>query len=70
MTDETDRSHKEQDNVVELERVDWNVELVRGDLGRAVQRLKRESGKGLLLGGVELPLALAELGLIAPGMLR
>src|SRR5689334_16696758 len=47
-----------------LERVDWNAELVRGDLGRAVQQLKREAGKGLLVGGVKLPLALAELGLI------
>jgi len=47
-----------------LERVDWNAELVRGDLGHAVQQLKRESGKGLLTGGVMLPLALAELGLI------
>ena len=47
-----------------LEQVDWNAELVRGDLGNAVQRLKRESGKGLFLGGVKLPLALAELGLI------
>jgi len=47
-----------------LKRVDWNAELVRGDLGRAVQQLKQESGKGLLLGGVKLPLALAELGLI------
>ena len=47
-----------------LNRVDWNAELVRGDLGKAVQQLKRESGKGLLMGGVKLPLALAELGLI------
>jgi dihydrofolate reductase len=48
-----------------LDRVDWNAELVRGDLRRAVQQLKRESsGKGLLVGGVKLPLALAELGLI------
>ncbi len=47
-----------------LDRVDWNAELVRGDLGKAVQRLKEESGKGLLVGGVKLPLALAELGLI------
>jgi dihydrofolate reductase len=47
-----------------LDRVDWNAELVRGDLGTAVQQLKRESGKGLLVGGVKLPLALAELGLI------
>ncbi|MGB9333186.1 MAG: dihydrofolate reductase family protein [Steroidobacteraceae bacterium] len=45
-------------------RVDWNAELVRGDLGKTVQQLKRESGKGLLVGGVQLPLALAELGLI------
>jgi len=47
-----------------LGRVDWNAELVRGDLGKAVQQLKWESGKGLLTGGVKLPLALAELGLI------
>jgi dihydrofolate reductase len=47
-----------------LDRVDWNSELVRGDLGKAVQQLKRESGRGLLVGGVKLPLALAELGLI------
>jgi hypothetical protein len=47
-----------------LDRVDWNAELVLGDLGKAVQQLKRESGKGLLTGGVKLPLALAELGLI------
>jgi dihydrofolate reductase len=47
-----------------LERVDWNAELVRGDLGKAVQKLKQESGKGLSVGGVTLPMALAELGLI------
>jgi dihydrofolate reductase len=47
-----------------LDRVDWKAELVRGDLGKAVQQLKRESGRGLLVGGVKLPLALAELGLI------
>jgi dihydrofolate reductase len=47
-----------------LDRVDWNAELVRGDLGQAVHELKRESGKGLFVGGVKLPLALAELGLI------
>src|SRR5262245_25869883 len=47
-----------------LEGVDWNAELVRGDLGKAVQQLKRKSGKGLLVGGVKLPLALAKLGLI------
>lgn len=47
-----------------LDRVDWNAELVRGDLGDAVRELKREPGRGLLVGGVTLPLALAELGLI------
>jgi dihydrofolate reductase len=47
-----------------LDRVDWNAELVRGDLGQTVQQLKRESGKGLFTGGVKLPLALTELGLI------
>jgi dihydrofolate reductase len=47
-----------------LNRLDWNAELVRGDLGKAVAQLKRGSGKGLLVGGVKLPLALAELGLI------
>ena len=47
-----------------LDCVDWNAELLRGDLGMAVQQLKRESGKGLFVGGLKLPLALAELGLI------
>ena len=47
-----------------LDQVDWNAELIRGDLGQAVQQLKREPGKGLFTGGVTLPLALAELGLI------
>jgi dihydrofolate reductase len=47
-----------------LDRVDWNAQLVRGDLAQAVQQLKREPGKGLLVGGLKLPLALAELGLI------
>src|SRR5438046_3212029 len=47
-----------------LDRVDWNAELIRGDLGQAVQQLKQEPGKGLFTGGVTLPLALAELGLI------
>jgi dihydrofolate reductase len=47
-----------------LDRVDWNAELLRGDLGKAVQQLKREPGKGLATGGVKLPMALAELGLI------
>ena len=47
-----------------LERVDWNAELLRGDLGEAVQKLKEEPGKGLFVAGVQLALALTELGLI------
>lgn len=49
-----------------LEQLDWNAELVRGDVAEAVEELKREAGtgKGLFVGGVTLPLALAELGLI------
>ena len=47
-----------------LDRVDWNAELVRGDLGQAVRRLKQQPGKGLATGGLALPLALADLGLI------
>lgn len=47
-----------------LDGVDWNAELIEGDLGEAVRRLKEEPGDGLALGGVTLPLALANLGLI------
>jgi len=47
-----------------LGQVDWNAELVRGDLGEAVQQLEQEPGKGRYVGGVQLPLALTELGLI------
>jgi dihydrofolate reductase len=47
-----------------LKQVDWNAELLRGDLATAVQQLKEESGTGLFVGGVMLPMALAELGLI------
>lgn len=47
-----------------LSEVDWNAELVRGDLREAVQRLKQEPGERLFVGGVTLPLALADLGLI------
>jgi dihydrofolate reductase len=47
-----------------LERVDWNAELVRGDLERTILQLKRQPGRGLFVGGLKLPLALAELGLI------
>jgi dihydrofolate reductase len=47
-----------------LKQVDWNSELLHGDLSQAVRQLKQEPGKGILVGGVKLPLALAELGLI------
>lgn len=47
-----------------LTHVDWNAELVRGDLGDAVRRLKQQPGKGIYVGGMMLPLALAEMGLI------
>ena len=47
-----------------LDRVDWNAELVRGDLGKAVQLLRGEPGKELLVGGAKLALSLTELGLI------
>lgn len=48
-----------------LEQVDWNAELIRGEhLENTVLRLKEQPGKGLFVGGVKLPLALAELGLI------
>ena len=48
-----------------LDSVDWeNAELVRGDVGEAVRRLKQQPGNGLALGGLRLPMALAELGLI------
>src|SRR6185437_592080 len=47
-----------------LDHVDWNAELVRGDLAKAVQQLKQQPGKGISTGGVTLPFALAELELI------
>ena len=47
-----------------LDHVDWNAELLRGDLDAAVRELKQQRGRGLLAGGVKLPFALAELGLI------
>ncbi len=47
-----------------LDEVDWNAELLRGDLESAVRELKEEPGAGLYVGGMKLPLALAEMGLI------
>ena len=58
--------HRAKKHVVSrtLGGVDWNAELVRGDVGRAVEQLKREPGESLFVGGVTLPLALVDLGLI------
>ena len=58
--------HRAEKHVVSstLGEVDWNAELVRGDLAQAVERLKAEPGERLWVGGVTLPLALADLGLI------
>ena len=47
-----------------LDRVDWNSELLRGDLGTAIETLKREPGTGLVVAGIQLAMSLAELGLI------
>lgn len=47
-----------------LESVDWNAQLVRGDLATSVRELKEAPGEALLTGGVTLPRALAELDLI------
>jgi dihydrofolate reductase len=47
-----------------LTEVDWNAELVHGGLEEEIRRLKQEPGEGLWVGGVTLPLALADLGLI------
>lgn len=47
-----------------LASVDWNAELLRGDLVQEVRRLKQGPGDVLSVGGVTLPLALADAGLI------
>lgn len=47
-----------------LQNVDWNAELIHGDIREAILSLKRQPGRGLLAGGVKLPLALADMGLI------
>src|SRR6185437_2432540 len=45
-----------------LDRVDWNAELVRGDLEKAVRQLKEQPGNGLSVGGAKVGMALTELG--------
>ena len=47
-----------------LSGVNWNADLMQGELIQAVRRLKQQPGEGLWVGGVTLPLALANLGLI------
>lgn len=47
-----------------LKEVDWNAELVRGDLKTFVQKLKAQPGKGIFVGGVKLAQTLTELALI------
>ncbi len=47
-----------------LDDVDWNAELIRGVVAEAVRELKRQPGEALMVGGVALPLALAEQDLI------
>ena len=47
-----------------LKQVDWNAELLQGDLNESVQKLKQQPGKGLFVGGVKLAQSLTELGLI------
>src|SRR3982751_3363110 len=47
-----------------LNEVDWNAELIRGDLGKAVQQLKSQPGNGLFVAGVKLAQQLTELQLI------
>lgn len=47
-----------------LPAVDWNAELLRGDLATEVRKLKAQPGKGLATGGLTLPRALAALDLI------
>ncbi len=45
-----------------LDAVDWNAELLHGDPVVGVQRLKEQPGRGISLGGVRLPVALAAAG--------
>ena len=48
-----------------LERVDWNAELIRGDLRTAVEELKREPGNDLIAyGGATFDQALSRAGLV------
>ncbi len=48
----------------QLSSVDWNAELLPSNFIAAIAQLKTEPGNGLYVGGVQLPLALADAGLI------
>ena len=47
-----------------VDTAEWNTEMVRGDLASFVQQLKQQPGKGIGVGGVQLAMALTEMGLI------
>jgi len=47
-----------------LVHVDWNAELLRGDLREAIENLKRQPGKPLYVCSIKLAQSLTELGLI------
>ena len=42
-----------------LPQVTWNAELLSGYLAQSVQQLKQKPGKGLIVGGVKLPLRIS-----------
>lgn len=44
--------------------VDRNTRIVRGDLRDEILKLKQEPGKNILVGGVDIPSQLIELGLV------
>ena len=47
-----------------VDTAEWNTEMVRGDVGTFVQLLKQQPGQGIGVGGVQLAMALTEMGLI------
>ncbi|WP_148575455.1 dihydrofolate reductase family protein [Nocardioides caldifontis] len=47
-----------------LEELDWNAEVVNGDLGEVVDRLRRAHPGGIFVGGAQLAQALTERRLI------
>lgn len=47
-----------------LDTVEWNAELISGEVVKAVRTLQEQRGRGIALGGVQLPATLAAHGLI------